>query len=87
MSLRIIEKERVQKSRRILIYLTHTLLKLESNRCLTASTYRVMLTLIDGSDSASPTEIAVFLSSFDAVKGFEFETEIVADASAARMQQ
>jgi len=33
---------------------------------------------------ASPTEIAIFLSSFDAVKGFEFETVIVADASESR---
>lgn len=33
---------------------------------------------------ASPTEIAVFLSSFDAVKGFEFDTVIVADVSQPR---
>jgi len=33
---------------------------------------------------ASPTEIAVFLSTFDAVKGFEFDTVIVADVSESR---
>lgn len=33
---------------------------------------------------ASPSEIAVFLSTFDAVKGFEFDTVIVADVSSPR---
>lgn len=32
----------------------------------------------------SPTEVAVFLSTFDAVKGFEFDTVIVADVSERR---
>jgi len=33
---------------------------------------------------ASPTEVAIFLSTFDAVKGFEFDSVIVADVSEAQ---